>query len=172
MVFGSVNTLLFIAWNFETTSVPRKRERNIWVPFLSTYALCMVLSLEKKKKKERKKERKKMTFSIFSEFVFSASIKLSGNERTYLYSGGSELFIDIHFVDIELSCDVLSPLPIVLSKHFNHPHSYIEIATAISDNVCTVQCLCRYMRVCAGTLCKYVQVCCESAKCQSESLHK
>ena len=24
-------------------------------------------------------------------------------------------------------------LPIVLSKHFNHPHPYIEIATAISD---------------------------------------
>ena len=31
------------------------------------------------------------------------------------------------------SYDVLSPLPIVLSKHFNHPHPYIEIATAISD---------------------------------------
>ena len=25
------------------------------------------------------------------------------------------------------------PLPIVLSKHFNHPHPYIEIATLISD---------------------------------------
>ena len=70
---------------------------------------------------------------IFSKFVFSASIKLSGNQRTYLYSGGSGLSIDIHFVDIELSYDVLSPLPIVLSKHFNHPHPYIEIATAISD---------------------------------------
>ena len=57
----------------------------------------------------------------------------SGNQRTYLYSGGSGLSIDIHFVDIELSYDVLSPLPIVLSKHFNHPHPYIEIATAISD---------------------------------------
>ena len=52
-----------------------------------------------------------------------------------MYSGGSGLSIDIHFVDIELSYDVLSPLPIVLSKHFNHPHPYIEIATAISDNV-------------------------------------
>ena len=29
-----------------------------------------------------------------------------------------------------------SPLPIVLSKHFNHPHPYIEIATAISDYFC------------------------------------
>ena len=52
-----------------------------------------------------------------------------------MYSGGSGLSIDIHFVDIELSYDVLSPLPIVLSKHFNHPHPYIEIATAISDYV-------------------------------------
>ena len=50
-----------------------------------------------------------------------------------MYSGGSGLSIDIHFVDIEINYDVLSPLPIVLSKHFNHPHPYIEIATAISD---------------------------------------
>ena len=53
-----------------------------------------------------------------------------------MYSGGSGLSIDIHFVDIELSYDVLSPLPTLLSKHFNHPHPYIEIATAISDNYC------------------------------------
>ena len=52
-----------------------------------------------------------------------------------MYSGGSGLSIDIHFVDIELSYDVLSPLPTLLSKHFNHPHPYIEIATAISDTV-------------------------------------
>ena len=88
---------------------------------------------EEEEEEERKKERKKMT--IFDFFHFPASIKLSGNQRTYLYSGGSGLSIDIHFVDIELSYDVLSPLPIVLSKHFNHPHPYIEIATAISDNV-------------------------------------
>ena len=74
-----------------------------------------------------------MTIFNFSEFVFSACIKLSGNQRTYLYSGGSGLSIDIHFVDIELSYDVLSPLPIVLSKHFNHPQPYIEITTVISD---------------------------------------
>ena len=54
-----------------------------------------------------------------------------------MYSGGSGLSIDIHFVAIELSYEVLSPLPIVLSKHFNHPHPYIEIATAISDGVTT-----------------------------------
>ena len=45
-----------------------------------------------------------------------------------MYSGGSGLSIDIHFVDIDLSYDVLSPLPTLLSKHFNHPHPYIEIA--------------------------------------------
>ena len=90
-------------------------------------------SLEKKKKKKERKKKENDDFRFFSEFVFSACIKLSGNQRTYLYSGGSGLPIDIHFVDIELSYDVLSPLPIVLSKHFNHPHPYIEIATAISD---------------------------------------
>ena len=74
-----------------------------------------------------------MTIFDFSKFVFLASIKLSWNQRTYLYSGGSGLSIDIHFVDLEVSYDVLSPLPIVLSKHFNHPHPYIEIATVISD---------------------------------------
>ena len=42
----------------------------------------------------------------------------------YLYSGGSGLSEDIHFVDLEVSYVVLSPLPIVLSKHFNHPHPY------------------------------------------------
>ena len=57
-----------------------------------------------------------------------------------MYSGGSGLSIDTHFVDIELSYDVLSPLPTLLSKHFNHPHPYIEIATAISDYQCTDVC--------------------------------
>ena len=79
-----------------------------------------------------------MTIFDFSKFVFSACIKLSGNQRTYLYSGWSGLSTDIHFVDKELSYDVLSPLPIqycTMSKHFNHPHPYIEIATTISDRV-------------------------------------
>ena len=75
-------------------------------------------------------ERKKMTIFDFFKVRFLGFYKA---ERRYLYSGGSGLSIDIHFVDIELSYDVLSPLPIVLSKHFNHPHPYIEIAVAISD---------------------------------------
>ena len=77
---------------------------------------------------ERKKER--MTIFDFFRIRFLSFYKA---ERKSEYSGGSGLSIDIHFVDIELSYDVLSPLPIVLSKHFNHPHPYIEIATAISD---------------------------------------
>ena len=74
-----------------------------------------------------------MTISIFSKFFFLASIKLSWNRRTYLYSGGTELSIDIHFVDLEVSYVVLYPLP--MSKHFNHPHLYVEIATTISDTL-------------------------------------
>ena len=38
-VFGSVHNLMFIAWHFKRASILRKRERNIWVPFLSMYAL-------------------------------------------------------------------------------------------------------------------------------------
>ena len=95
----------------------------------------MVLELASLERKKKKKERKNMTIFDFFKIRFSASIKLSGNQRTYLYSGGSGLSIDIHFVDLELSYDVLSPLPIVLSKYLNHPHPYIEIATAISDNM-------------------------------------
>ena len=67
---------------------------------------------------ERKKESgKKMTIFDFFRIRFLG--------HNYLYSGGSGLSIDIHFVDIELSYDVLSPLPIVHLKHFNHPHPYI-----------------------------------------------
>ena len=69
---------------------------------------------------EERKKKENDDFRFFQNF-FSASIKLSGNQGTYLYSGGSGLSIDIHFVDIELSY-VLSPLPTLLSKHFNHLH--------------------------------------------------
>ena len=40
---------------------------------------------------EEEEEERKLRFSIFSKFVFLASIKLSGNQRTSLYSGGSGL---------------------------------------------------------------------------------
>ena len=58
---------------------------------------------------ERKKER--MTIFDFFRIRFLSFYKA---ERKSEYSGGSGLSIDIHFVDIELSYDVLSPLPIVL----------------------------------------------------------
>ena len=56
MVFGSVHSLMFIAWHFETASTPREREKNILVPFLSMYVRLMVLELAslEKKKEERK----------------------------------------------------------------------------------------------------------------------
>ena len=41
------------------------------------------------------------------------------------------LSLDIHFVGSCPSFVVLSPLPIVQAKHFNHIHPYIEITTAI-----------------------------------------
>ena len=67
---------LFIAWHFETTTAPRKREKNISVPFLSMRARLMVLelaSLEEKKKKERKKENDDFRFfqNPFTQFLYS-----------------------------------------------------------------------------------------------------
>ena len=55
MVFGSVNTLLFIAWHFETTSAPRKRERNHVVTF-SVHVRLMVLELPSLEEEEEEEE--------------------------------------------------------------------------------------------------------------------
>ena len=76
-----------------------------------------------------------MTIFDFFKTRFLGFYKAKQKSEDIFALGGSGLSIDIHFVDVELSYDVLSPLPIVLSKHFNHPHPYIEIAIAISDNV-------------------------------------
>ena len=99
----------------------RERE-TFWYHFCpcTPYGSRVSLIGEEEEEEERKKERKDV--DDFRFFQNSASIKLSGNQRTYLYSGRSGLSIDIHFVDIELSYDVLSPLP---------TNTYIEIATAI-----------------------------------------
>ena len=75
-------------------------------------------------------EKKEIMIFDFVKFIFLASIKLSWNQKTYLYSGGSGFSIDIHFFDLEVSYDVLSPLPIVLSTTLI---PYIEMATVISD---------------------------------------
>ena len=72
---------------------------------------------EEEEKEERRKKRMKMMIFDFFLIVFSASIKLNGNQRTYMYSRqGLGFSINIHFVDLEVSSDVLSPLPIVMSK--------------------------------------------------------
>ena len=61
MVFGSVNTFLFIAWHFETDFTPRKREKHFGT--FSVHVRLMVLelaSLEKKKKKEDEEEEEEV----------------------------------------------------------------------------------------------------------------
>ena len=131
MVFGSVLSLLFIDWHFETQPLHLTRKKETF-GYLFCPLRLTVLELAPLEKKKKENE----DFRFFSKFVFLASIKLSWNQRTCLYSGGSGLSIDIHFVDLEVSYDVLSPLPIVLSKHFNHPHPYLEITTMISDYHC------------------------------------
>ena len=100
-------------------------------------------SLEKKKKKKekKKKERKKMTIFDFFKFRFLGFYKAERKSEDIFVLGGSGLSVHIHFVDLGLSYDVLSPFPIVLSKHFNHPHPCIEIATAISVRPLT-KCAC------------------------------
>ena len=84
MAFGSVNTVLFIAWHFETTSATLKRERNIWV-----LVRLMVLELgggggeeeeeekekeeeeeEEEEKEKKKKKKENDDFRFFSNFVF------------------------------------------------------------------------------------------------------
>ena len=70
------------------------------------------------------------------DFRFFFKIHIYGFYKAELKS--EDIFVlrrvrAFHFLDLELSYDVLSPLPIVLSKHFNHPHPYIEIAIGISD---------------------------------------
>ena len=57
MVFGSVSTLLFIAWHFKRASILREREKHLGT--FSVHVRLMVLELASLEKKERKKERKK-----------------------------------------------------------------------------------------------------------------
>ena len=64
MVFGCVNALLFIAWNFETINLSTSQERETHLGTFSVHLRLMVLELaslekKKKKKKKKKKERKK-----------------------------------------------------------------------------------------------------------------
>ena len=68
MVFGTVHTLLFIVWHFETASTPHKRERNILAPFMSMYALRLLhwrRSRRRRRKKKKRRIKKKKSLSQF-----------------------------------------------------------------------------------------------------------
>ena len=126
MVFGSVYSLMFIAWHFETASTPRKRERHFGTFSVHVRLVALELaSLEKKKEEEERKERFRF-FQIHFLGFYKAELK---SEDIHLYSGGSGLSVDIHFVGFNLSIHAFSPLPM----YFNHPHPYIEITTVICD---------------------------------------
>ena len=45
------------------------------------------------------------------------------------------------FCWLYLRFEVLASIPFVQSKHFNHPHPYIEIVTAVSDDNSTCLCI-------------------------------
>ena len=115
MVFGSVNTLLFIAWHFETASTPHKKERYILVLFLSMYALWFSrVSLTGEEEERRKRRRKKTTIFNFFKILFLGFYKAERKSEDMFVVGGLGLSVDIHFVG--LSFHALSPLPIVLSS--------------------------------------------------------
>ena len=62
MVYGSVNTLLFIAWNFETTSAPRERETfgYLFCPHMPYGSRVSLIGEE-----EEEEEKKKIHFFRF-----------------------------------------------------------------------------------------------------------
>ena len=77
MVFGSVHSLMFVAWHFETASTPRKREKHFGTFFVHVCLMVLELaSLEKKKKKKKKKENDNFRFFQNS---FSWLVQLSGH---------------------------------------------------------------------------------------------
>ena len=56
---------LFIAWHLETTIAPRKRERNILVPFPSMHALGSRVSLTEEEEEEERRRKKMTIFDFF-----------------------------------------------------------------------------------------------------------
>ena len=64
MVYGSADTLLFIAWHFETASTPHKREKHFGTFYV--HVCLMVLELYSFFEEEEKEQsRKKMTIFDF-----------------------------------------------------------------------------------------------------------
>ena len=61
---------LFIAWHFETTIAPRKRERNIWYLFRLCTPYGSRVSLTGEEEEEEEERRKKMTIFKFHLLSF------------------------------------------------------------------------------------------------------
>ena len=70
---------------------------------------------------EEEERRKKMTIFDFFKIRFLGFYKAQRKSEDIFVLRRVRAFHRYPFFDIELSYDVLSPLPIVLSKHFNHP---------------------------------------------------
>ena len=92
--------------------------------------------IEEEERRSRIRRKKMTIFDFFKIRLLSfCTAELKSEDifvlrRVRAFSGYSFCWLNP-----QTTCAYASlPLPIVLSKHFNHPHSYIEIATAISDN--------------------------------------
>ena len=139
MVFGSVHSFMFIAWHFETSPLLAREKETFWNLFCPCAPYCSQVSFIGGEEEER---RKKMTILNFFK------IRFLGFHKTELKSEVLRRVRAFSRYPFSLSFHALSPLPIVLSKHFNHPYPYIEIATAISDkHRCFPICTCMYMYV-------------------------
>ena len=57
-----VPTLLFIAWHFDTASIPRKKERKKHLGTFSVHVCLTVLELASLEKKKKKKENDDFRF--------------------------------------------------------------------------------------------------------------
>ena len=146
MVFGSVNTLLFIAWHFETTSTPRNRERNILVLFCpcTPYGSLVSLIGEEVEEEEEERRKKVMILDIF-KICFLGFYKSHHKSEDMFVLRRVRAFSS--FVGFNVSFHALSPLP---SKHFNHPHPYIrdwkwdhvrKLFTLLMTKLCTLRLL-------------------------------
>ena len=110
----------------------RERE-TFWYLFRLCTPYGSRVSLTGEEERRRRRRRKKMTiFDFFKIRLLSfCTAELKSEDifvlrRVRAFSGYSFCWLNP-----QTTC--LFTLAIVLSKHFNHPHPYIEIATAISD---------------------------------------
>ena len=106
---------------------------------------------------EEEEEEGNDDFRFFSKFVFLASIKLSWNQRTYLYSGGSGFSIDIHFVDLELvMMSFLPSLPIILyCQTFQPAKNKISLWRLLRRLQCTVRKYLGHIAAFCNNICFY-----------------